>query len=69
MVEVAVAAVPGAEVEVRGVDFHAADSHVVAAAVVFLAGSAPQVSAKPRASNEKLGLTRSLKEKGMLRAK
>ena len=60
----AVAEVPDAEVEVRGVD-----SHAVAAAVVFLAGSAPRVLATQRASSEKPGLMRSLTAKGMLSAR
>jgi len=38
-----VAAVPDAEVEVRGVDSRVVNSHAVAVAVVFLAGSAPRV--------------------------
>jgi hypothetical protein len=69
--EVAVAAVPGAEVEVRGVDSHAVNSHAVAVAVVFLAGSAPRVLmlAKQRASSEKPGLTRPLTAKGLLPAR
>ena len=57
-------AVPGAEVPVRG-----ADSRAVAVAVAFLAGSAPRVSAKQRASSEKPGLTRRLTAKGILPAR
>ena len=57
---VAVVAVPGAEVEVRGVD-----SHAVAVVVVFSAGSVPRALAKLRASSETPGLTRTLTAQGM----
>jgi hypothetical protein len=69
--EVAVAAVPGAEVEVLGVGSHAVNSHAVAVAVFFLAGSAPRVLvlAKQRASSVKPGLTRPLTAKGILPAR
>ena len=65
------AAGPGAEAEVLGVDSQAVNSHAVAVAVVFLAGSAPRVLvlAKQRASSEKPGLTRPLTAKGILPAR
>lgn len=65
------AAVPGAEVEVRGVDSHVVNSHAVAVAVAFLAGSAPRVLvlAKQPASSEKPGLTRPLTARGILPAR
>jgi len=66
-----VAAVPDAEGEVRGVDSRVVNSHAVAVAVVFLAGSAPRVLvlAKQRLSSEKPGLTRPLTAKGTLPAR
>jgi hypothetical protein len=66
LAELVVAVVPDAEVEVRAADSLAVDSHAVAVAVFFLAGSAPWVLAKQRASSEKPGLARSLMAKGML---
>ena len=68
---VEVAAGPGAEAEVLGVDSQAVNSYAVAVAVVFLAGWAPRVLvlAKERASSEKPGLMRPLTAKGILPAR